>query len=207
MMKALLAGIGLVMILLTLIIYRVTPVGGQEPAVPKLFANSYQAGHALAGFSGRPMVLVFGDSRVSGWNEFLIACESDPDTSRFLQQNFIGVFVDAASEPQIFAEYAVETPGTLLVKDLRGPLLGLLEPPYSCKDLLDTLSRAIPFLNINRSYLYNSLLRSPEILEQLVVDGDTELAENAVRFLRKFEPGSEALSAAERKASELGLSP
>lgn len=179
--------------------------GAQQEAVPRLFSDGYQAGHDLAGFSGRPMVLVFGDSRTPGWSNFLAACESDPNVAALLKEKFTGVFVDAAKDSSAFETYGVKSPGVLLVKDLRGPLLGVLEGEFTCEDLLVTLDGIVPHLDVQRSPLYDRLLRSEETLADLVANGERNLAAQVVKHMKRLEPNTQGLSRVEAKAAELGL--
>lgn len=64
-MKFIVIGVGSLLALFMAIGVRVMTAGGQEPAVPALFVKGYALGEEHAGFTGRPMVLVFGDSRLA----------------------------------------------------------------------------------------------------------------------------------------------
>ena len=180
---------------------------GQEEWKPKLFAKGYEEGLDLAGFSGRPMVLVFGDGRLSGWSEFLLACEADPALTSLLTQKFVGAFVDLAIETEVTSLYGVPPEGAILIKDLRGPLLGILEPEYTCNQLRDSLDQPAKYLVVERSLLYERLLEGPEILAELATEDKRLDAEKAIRCLRRFEPSTQALARAETRAQELGLNP
>jgi len=173
----------------------------------RLFIRGHQLGSGLAGFSGRPMVLVFGDSRIPGWDDFLNSCEADATIAQLLKTTFVGVFVDIATEGEVADSNGIGKESTIIIKDLRGPLLGILEGNFTCEDLLASLDMASRHVAIERSSLYSALLRSTTILDRLVEEGRAGDAENAVRWLEHFEPGTEAVREAKGKARALGLAP
>ncbi|MBI4607306.1 MAG: hypothetical protein HY721_35520 [Planctomycetes bacterium] len=190
-----------------MVVARMRPAATQEAAKPRLFAMSYGAGHELAGFAGRPMLLVFGDAGAGGWSELLGECEADPRLAKLLSETFQGVFVDLAAEKDACATYGDPPVGTVLVKDLHGPLRGILEGQLTCEGLLALLEQALPLVSVEKSPAYLRLLEGTDVLDELVEKRAVADAAAAVRCLRHFEPGSEAARRADARAVELGLSP
>jgi len=179
----------------------------QEAQKPILFSEGYQAGHELAGFSGRPMVMAFSDGKDSTMADFLLSCQSDPDLAKLLSENFIGVYVDIAKEPAIAETLGISQSGVILVKDIHGPVLGVLESGYTCADLLKRLQEISLYLNIEKSSIYADLLLGADALDQFKQSHSDQETENVVRMFRKFEPGTTVLSDVEARASSLGLNP
>ncbi|MBI4605915.1 MAG: hypothetical protein HY721_28455 [Planctomycetes bacterium] len=179
----------------------------QETWTPRLFAPDYTSGHELAGFSGRPMLLVFGDSATGGWSELLLECEGDPVVAKLLSETFQGVFVDASRDKTAFETYGDPPPGTVLVKDLHGPIRGILEGKPTCEGLRALLEQSLPFVSVEKSPAYLRLLQGTDLLDELVEKRAVPEAESAVRCLKHFEPGSPEAARAEAKAVDLGLSP
>jgi hypothetical protein len=173
---------------------------------PKLFSMGYKGTEEAAGFSGRPMILVFGSQADPSWISFLLSCEADPEFSTLLKEQFVGGLVDVTDEPDVVATYGVEKVGTVIIKDIHGPILGYFEPGFSLKTILQRLKEVSPTLVIEKSTYYAAMLtRGPTVLDDMVANGFTAEATNAVRQLKKFEPTLTTLSQFEAKAAVLGL--
>jgi hypothetical protein len=151
------------------------------------------------------MLLVFGDSRVAGWNEFLVECERDPGITKQLTETFQGVFVDLAKEADAFSIYGDPVAGTVLVKDLHGPIHGRFEGKYTCADLAKALEEALPYVRVEKSPAYWRLLAGTDLLDELVGKEETVEAERLLKLFQRIEPGSRPLEDALRKGAELGL--
>jgi hypothetical protein len=179
----------------------------QEAQKLTLFSEGYEAGHELAGFSGRPMVMVFCDGKDATLRDFLLSCQSDPDLAKLLNESFIGVYVDMSIEPTVAETYGVSKPGLIMIKDIHGPVLGILESEYSCGDLLKRLQEISLYLNVEKSSIYADLLLGAEALDQYNQSHSDQDTEKVVQLFRRFEPGSKALADVETRASILGLNP
>ncbi len=179
----------------------------QETQKPLLFSDGYQAGEELAGFSGRPMILVFGDKSNSKWNDFLLSVEADPDIALFLKDTFVGVFVDLPNEKDVAETYDAKDEGTILVKDIHGPLHGVLPPGAGINELKAILGEIAPTLMIEKSPMYADILaRGSVVLEELVGNGESVAAAKVVNDLQHFEPTtSDVLKDCETTASKLGI--
>jgi hypothetical protein len=193
--------------------------GGSEPgAVPAeespvaaelaLFAQGYETGHEFAGFTGRPMLLVFSRAGDPAVAQVLRDCEADPRIAALLRETFQGVSVDPAREPEVHALYGSPETTSLLVKDLRGPHLGLLtsaEAPIDAKSVLALLESALPQVEVVKSPAYTRLLEGIDLLDELVGKEERAEAARVVRLFERYEKGSPAAIECRARATALDL--
>jgi len=177
----------------------------QEQSSAHLFSMGYKNGNELAGFAGRPMLLLFGDSRSSAWSEYLRACEEEPLLHKLLSDTLQGVFVDAATDLEFYALYGNPPVGTMMIKNLHGPILGVLQSPYTLSDMRRVVGEVLPHFRIERSPAYIRLLHGTDLLDELLANNEKEEIARLVTLLRHFEPGSQALSNATARAVELDV--
>ena len=203
------AGTSLVLVALLIVGLRIrqaqTQQADEAPAAPRLFAPSYEEGHELAGFTGRPMVLIFGDSRTGKWTDFLLECESDPKFATLLSERYQGVFVDAASDKETFDIYGNPGVPTVMLKDLRGPVYGLLQGAFSVSDILREMETALPLLPVERSPAYLRLLAGTDLLDELKDKEEIEEATRVLRLFKRYEGGTPAYTRAVARAQDLGI--
>jgi hypothetical protein len=185
---------------------RRAPAGpGGEAAQVTLFTVGYEAGHELAGFTGRPMVLLFGDRRIPGWQDFMSSCEGRPEVAKLLSTRCHGVFVDAASDGDAFETYGVPRVPSLMVKDLHGPVLARLEGEFTVDDLLGALEAALPRIRVEASPAWVRLRSGTDLVDELTEKGEGgEVARLLALFLRVEGP-SPAYDLARARARERGI--
>ncbi len=205
MKGGLLAGCGVALLVGFGTILRLRLGVTQDVPTPKLFALGYKDGHELAGFSGRPMLLVFGDSRNPSWDAFLLECEKDPELNSLLSEKFQGVLVDSATDREANAVYGGQSIGTVLVKDLHGPIRGVLREPYTCTDVRQILNDSIPYITIEKSPAYTRLLSGTDLIDELVQKEESAEVARLLTLMKHFEAGTKAHADAAAKASALGI--
>jgi len=173
--------------------------------MPTLFALDYKSGHELAGFTGRPMVLIFGDSRVAGWQQFLLGCESNPALARLLAERCQGVFVDAFRDAEALDKYGDPPVPSVLVKDLHGPVFGQLVGEFTPEDLLAVLERALPRIRVEPSPAWARLRAGTDLLDELNEKGEVGEAVRVLGLFRRFEGGTLAYERARDRALRLQI--
>jgi len=182
----------------------------ESPAAPELalFVEGYETGHQFAGFTGRPMLLVFARASDPALTQVLRDCEADPRIAALLRETFQGVIIDPAREPEVHALYGSLETTSLLVKDLRGPHLCLLtsvEAPIDAKSVLALLESALPQVEVVKSPAYTRLLEGTDLLDELVGKEERAEAARMVRLFERYEKGSPAATECRARATALDL--
>jgi hypothetical protein len=179
--------------------------GGQADLRPLLFSHGYKLGHELAGFSGRPMLLLFEDTSLPEWSGLPLECEKNPKLNDILSKRVQGIVVDKSQDTDVFSRYGDPPLRTLIIRDLNGPILGILQSEYSIEDLERLLDAVLPMTTTEKSPAYIRLLENTLLLDELSGKNEAEEAARIVRLLKHFEPGSEALLRAEETLASLRI--
>lgn len=175
------------------------------PASPVLFAGDYATGHDRAGFAGRAMVLVFGEGGLAVWGEFLSSCEADPRLEELLTTFYQGVFVDVTADPATAALYGNPKPPTVLIKDLRGPILARIQGEVTCEALRAEMEKAKGRAAMEKSPAYTRLLQGTDLFDELATKDELPEVARLVKLFRHFEGDRQEVLAAETKARGLGV--
>jgi hypothetical protein len=161
------------------------------------------AGMERAGFSGRPMVEVFTTADDPTWpaiSQCLQSAELDAE-----MDSFVGVLVDARSEPAVESRFRGKHRLQLIVRGLNGAFLGGLKTGFQCADLIALLKSIRASMNreIEKSPIYTSLMLSPDAVDYFKSRGETPKAARFVELLKEFEgESSPAVEAAEARLSQ-----
>lgn len=168
---------------------------------------SYAEGSRLAGFTGRPMVLIFGDSREQMWVDLLSGCNRDEALREYFQTTFTCVFVDILTDAKTYQLYHIDGPGWIYIKDLAGPLLGILDRDISLESVRRLLDETGPRVQFVKSPLYKSLQDKPSRAADLVERGLSDRVLEAISLMKRVEGNSDAVQNLEAVARDCGLSP
>jgi len=182
-----------------ILIYTIVAGGGGAAAQALPDAGKFRVGSQLgeerAGFSGRPMVMVFTSAIDSA---AISACLLSPDVEA-LMGDFTGVLVEEAAEPDVESVLRARDDFQVVVRALNGSLLGGLRRGFTCADLaalLENVRKGITF--IEKSPIYARLLESTEPIDVLKTEGKVAEAARYVELLKEFEgEGSAVAQAAE----------
>jgi len=177
----------------------------QMPGLPDAgrFRVGYALGEKRAGFSGRPMVMIFTNSGAPEWPS-IKACIEDPSLEAEMDV-FTGILVNDLQEPTV--EQVLREQGLrVVVRSLNGGFQGGLHAGFSCQDLIERL-RAIR-KNMGgipeKSPIYAVLLEQPvAVVGDLVIKYGCETAAMYVSFFEEFE--GESSDQAEAARAELNL--
>jgi hypothetical protein len=183
-----------------ILIYTIAAGGGAAaqamPDVGKFRVGS-QLGEERAGFSGRPMVMVFASASSAEWLT-ISSCLESADIKAFMD-HFTGILVEEAVEPEVEAVARTRDKLRVVVRGLNGAFLGGLPEGFACADLvalLEAIKKTVPF--VEKSPIYARLLESTEPLAALKQEGNGDEAQKYVDLLKEFEgAASAAVEAAE----------
>lgn len=178
---------------------------GAKPAIPVLFAPDYATGHDRAGFAGHAMVLVFAEGGLAAWGDFLSSCEADPRLEELLKTRFQGVFVDVNADPETVKLYGSPKSPAVIIKDLRGPILGRIQGEITCETLRGELEATHGQAWTDKSPAYTRLLGGTDLFDELASKDELPEVERLVKLFRHFEADKPEVLAAESKARSLGV--
>jgi hypothetical protein len=184
-----------------ILIYTIAAGGGGAAAQALSDVGRFRVGSRLgeerAGFSGRPMVIVFASTSLPEWGT-ISSCLQGAEVDGFMD-HFTGVLVEDAVEPEVEAVARTRDKLRVVVRGLNGAFLGGLPEEFTCADLvalLDAIKKTVPF--VEKSPIYARLLESAEPVAILKEEGKGSDAQRYVDLLRDFEgAGSAAVQAAE----------
>ena len=165
--------------------------------------GSFRVGHELglerAGFSGRPMVIVFASADSPDWPA-IQACLQSSEVAAEIASGFTGVIVDETAEPKV--EPSLRESFRVIVRGLHGAMLGGLKAGFACADLSALLKQVSATANSppEMSPIYARLLESSGAVDALNESGASVGAAKYVEFLRELEGAeSPAVKAAEAR--------
>jgi hypothetical protein len=183
-----------------ILIYTISARGGaaaQELSGAGKFRVGSQLGEERAGFSGRPMLMVFTSASSRDWQS-IFSCLQSPDVEAFMD-HFTGVLVDEGLDPDTEAVARTRDKLGVVVRGLNGAFLGGLPQGFTCAELialLDAMKKTVPF--VEKSPIYARLLESAEPVALLKQEGRDAEAQRYVELLKDFEgTESDAVRAAE----------
>jgi hypothetical protein len=207
-----------------------TPEAAGEAAVTQVAGFPWGRAQAeeRAGFSGRPLFLVFargGPPVAAEANaadegnlpEDAAAPEASPEALPAvpeakdlrallesaevvaLRHRFVGALIDVATEPKVEVELRSAGVGGIL-RSLSGEVLGLLPVGFGANELTQVLARLENLREAEKSPIYAGLLESTSAIDGLLAESKLDEALKFVGLLEEFEGAeSEAVRAAKTR--------
>jgi hypothetical protein len=169
------------------------------------FRQGWDLMHRRAGFSGRPLLMVFANAEHG-----LDQVQREVFADERIQEAAARFSAALVNPDEIPAEADFRPPEADLpivhARDVHGRCLGILTgaevTAANVRDLLGRLSE-VPLSAWPRSPLYESLLESAGALDAMIARGEFDEAKFVIDMLAELEPASEAAARAEERRSRL----